>query len=301
MAGERTEYASEPALAEVDPATAADDVQSVFAETRDVLRVPYVDQLWRVLAHDSALLRSAWDMTGPALGTFAAERAADVLRREAVIPEALGLPSHKAFRGDMSRAEIGADDRAKISNFTMAAHYHLPKILLATVLLAREQTDRTDAAPIEDAEVLPRGAVAEMPLVFPVNPDEVFGEAVDLFREIRERHGYRALSDYYRTIVRAGDFLRIAWNALRPIVGDPEFYARAAAVSARARELAATLPAAGASLASLSEAQPAVVRTVARFFLERLLPETLVELTIIKGLTDGPEGATQNRYSLTEG
>lgn len=298
MTSERSGVAAEPVLTEIDPLIASAEVQAIFARSRDVLRVPYVDQLWRVLAADPALLIAAWRRTGTALGTRAAERAADALRREAVIPEALSLPSHKAFRGDMSRAEIGADDRAKISNFTMAAHYLLPKLLLAAALLAEEP----GAAPATPADAageagLPRGVIAELPLVFPVDPGEVFGEAVELFREIRERHGYTALSDYTRTIVRAGDFLRIAWNALRPIVGDPEYYARAAAVAARARELAAALPKVGGPTTSLSEAQRARLGRIARFYLERLLPEALVELTVIKGLTDGPDGAAENRFS----
>lgn len=288
---------------EVSEAEAPSSVQAVFDDVREVLRVPFVDQLWRVLAHFPELLPRAWERLAPALGSMAGERAGDALRREAVIPLALGLPSHKAFRGDMSRAEIGFDDRERISNYTSAMHYVLPKLLLAAALLedALEPAGGPPSAAVAQLEPLPRGTAPGAPLVRPIDPDQARGEAVALFAEIRDRHGYSVLADYYRAVVMAGDFLRIAWNALRPIVGDPEYYARANAITTSARALAVALrrPAAPA-LDTRAAADPAAIGATVRFYLERLLPETLVELTVIKGLMDGPDAAAHNRFSLTD-
>ncbi len=292
---QRNGAAATPALEEIVEEEAPSSVKAVFDDIRDVLRVPFVDQIWRVLAREPALLASAWGRLAPVLGSVEAERAADTLRREAVIPLAIGLPAHKAFRGDMSRAEIGADDRERISNFTMAMHYVVPKLLLATALFemaARESTGTKPSA----VEQLPRGIAQGAPRVNPIDPAAARGEAVGLFAEIRSRHGYPAIADYYRTIAMAGDFLRLAWNALRPVVGDPEYNDRARAVTARAREQAAALTAGTPS----AQSNDTTMGTAMSFYLDRLLPEVLVELTVVKGLMDGPRTAAYNRYSLTD-
>ncbi|HEY7294855.1 MAG TPA: hypothetical protein VH916_07420 [Dehalococcoidia bacterium] len=295
MAGETIDPATQ-AWPEVREEDAPTSVRALYQEMREVLRVPFVDQLWRVLANEPDYLAAAWRWLAPWLGGMEAERLADGLRHAAVIELAIGLPAHKAFRGDMTRNEIGADDRERISNFTMAAHYVLPKLLLAATALTNRaggsaaQSDRS----IQREEPLPRGVAEGMPRVEPIDPDEAFGEIPGLFAAIRAAHGYQPIADYYRTIARAGDFLRIAWNPLRPIVGDPEY----------TKQCRSVLDAAGAAAISLvhgvgrAPEAPAALRTALDFYATRLLPETLVEVTIIKGLTDGPDGAAENRYSL---
>jgi len=290
-------------LKEVIEADLTPELRAVFEEVRQVLRVPFVDQLWRVLAGLPEVLPRSWAWLAPLLGSMEAERAADALRAEAAIELALGMPAHQAFRGDMSRSEIGADDRARISNYTAAMHYVLPKLLIATALLSDESQARPadGTAATTSLEPLPRGVVPGAPRVEPIDPNEARGEAAALLTEIRERHGDQPLPDYYRAIVRAGDFLRIAWNALRPIVGDPEYYARAAAVSRRAHELASPLLAVAGrrpDLGLTADQRLALMSTLT-FCRDHLLPETLVEITIIKGLTDGPATATASSYSLT--
>jgi hypothetical protein len=276
---------------EVRETDAPASMRAVYQEIREVLRVPFVDQLWRVLANEPAYLAAAWRSLAPWLGSEQAEQMADALRRTAVIELAIGLPAHKAFRGDLTRNEIGADDRERISNFTMAAHYVLPKLLLAAAALRA-----APVAPLDDLESplpLPRGVAEGMPYVEPIDPDEAFGEIPGLFAEIRAAHGYQPIADYYRTIARAGDFLRIAWNPLRPIVGDPEYAKQCRTLVEKAEALAERL----AQLSGLPLA-PASLRSALDFYATRLLPETLVEVTIIKGLTDGPDGVAENRYSL---
>ncbi|HZQ37875.1 MAG TPA: hypothetical protein VFD32_18240 [Dehalococcoidia bacterium] len=290
MPGETIDPATQ-AWPEVREADAPASVRAVYQEIREVLRVPFVDQLWRVLASEPDYLEAAWRSLAPWLGAEQAERMADGLRRAAVIELAIGLPAHKAFRGDLTRNEIGADDRERISNFTMAAHYVLPRLLLAAGALRTAPVAPTDER--EPPVPLPRGVAEGMPYVEPIDPDEAFGEIPGLFAEIRAAHGYQPIADYYRTIARAGDFLRIAWNPLRPIVGDPEY-------AQQCRTLAEKADALGPRLAQLSGLPPAPgsLRAALDFYATRLLPETLVEVTIIKGLTDGPEGVAENRYSL---
>ncbi|HLZ69052.1 MAG TPA: hypothetical protein VKV26_03995 [Dehalococcoidia bacterium] len=282
---------------EVAEAAAPAAVKAIFEEIRSVLRVPFVDQLWRVLAGEPDYLQAAWRWLASWLGSMQAERAADDLRRTALIELAVGLPAHKAFRGDLTRNEVGADDRDRISNFNMAAHYVLPKPLLAATLLARRGNGAQPGAgaAVEPLQPLPRGVADGMPRVEPIDPDEAFGEIPGLFAEIRAAHGYAPIADYYRTIARAGDFLRLAWNPLRPIVGDPEYAKQCGHVIDRA------VASAGDVGAAIGQAPPAPerIREALAFYATRLLPQMLVEVTIIKGLTDGPDGAAENRFSLS--
>lgn len=295
MPGETVDPAVRP-WPELREADAPPSVCAVYQEIRELLRVPFVDQLWRVLANEPDALQSCWRWLAPWLGSMEAERAAGDLRHAAVIELAIGLPAHKAFRGDMTRNEIGADDRERIRNFNAAAHYVLPKLLLAAAALGSRAggfeagTDRT--LPWDDS--LPRGVADGMPWVEPIDPDEAFGEIPGLLAEIRTAHGYQPIADYYRTIARAGDFLRIAWNPLRPIVGDPEYAKQCRLLVQHAADLASRVT----RRVGKPLRVPDALRAALDFYATRLLPETLVEVTIIKGLTDGPDGVAENRYSL---
>jgi hypothetical protein len=163
----------------------------------------------------------------------------------------------------------------------MAGHYVLPKLLIACALLQRGLSAEAPSAGshAESLHPLPRGVAEGAPSVDPLNPDQARGQIVDLFAEIRSRHGYDEIADYFRGIARAGDFLRVAWNALRPIVGDPEFYARAQAVTARAvasaHELAKSAP--GNFDLPLEPPERNALAATVEFYLTRLLPETLVD------------------------
>src|SRR5579871_5242355 len=169
MPGEAIDPATQ-SWPEVREAGAPDAVRTVYQGIREVLRVPFVDQLWRVLANEPDYLEAAWRSLAPWLGSRAEEWIAGQLRRAAVIELAIGLPAHKAFRGDMTRNEIGADDRERISNFTMAAHYVLPKLLLAASALRAAPIAQLEAP--QSPEPLPRGVAEGMPYVEPIDPDE---------------------------------------------------------------------------------------------------------------------------------
>jgi len=285
----------ELALAEAE----ARDAATIDA-IRAVLRVPFVDTFWLALASRPEAFAAAWRWLAPLLASRQCEAAARQLRQEAVIELALGLPAHKAFRGDMSRTEIDADGRGKISNYNMAAHYALPKLLLAATALRQELLQQPRPEATEALQPLPRGVAAGVPNLVPLDPDRAYGELPGLFAAIRAAQGFPQISAYYRTIALAGDFLRIAWNALKPVVGDPLYDERVVALVGRARALADDLRAYAAPLA-LPDAESTALLPTLTFFGETLLPRTLVELTVIKGLVDGPADAAANSYSLAAG
>jgi hypothetical protein len=302
MAGTDGATARTEAWPEIADQDAGHPVLAAFEDMRSVLRTPFVDQLWRVLAAQPDFLVSAWGWLAPILGSRAAEEAADSLRHASVIQLALGVPAHKAFRGDLSRWEVGPDDRARISNYNMAEQYYLPKVLLAAELLLLELRPDSEPPALRGApsEALTRGVAQGMPPVAPMDPAQARGDIVTLFEEIRRRHGYDQIADYYRTIARAGDFLRLAWNALRPVVGDPEYVSQAGRVVQRTRRVCSELRTLATGALPVRPAAGRDLVAALTFYRNQLLPKTLVELTIVKGLTDGPESAPYNSYSLTE-
>jgi hypothetical protein len=282
----------EVALADAEARDAA-----TFDDIRAVLRVPFVDTFWLAMASRPEAFAAAWRWLAPLLGSRQCEEAARQLRHEAVIELALGLPAHKAFRGDMSRTEIDADGRGRISNYNMAAHYALPKLLIAATALRQELLQQPRPAPESALESLPHGVIAGVPNLVPLDPDKAYGELPGIFAAIRASQGFPQISAYYRTIALAGDFLRIAWNALKPVVGDPLYDERVTALVVRARELADSLRAHTAPLA-LSEQDTKALLPTLTFYAETLLPRSLIELTVIKGLVDGPANAASNGFSL---
>ncbi len=154
-------------LPEVSEGEASPEVQAVFIEIAHTVRVPYVGLFWRVLAADPPVLRVTWRAVAPNLRTFAAERAANRLRERALIEEAAGIASHKAFKGDLVRAEIDYDLRTRIANFNHVALYALPKHLLAAVMLSEALAGRQPNGGGDTQEIplgVAPGAVAVAPL-----------------------------------------------------------------------------------------------------------------------------------------
>ena len=271
-------------------------VAEVFAAIRETARVPYVGLFWRMLAFEPDLLAAAWAAVEPALRSWASERAAAALRDEALIVEAATIASHKAFRGDLVRAEIDYDLRSRIASFNAIAHYALSQHLLACALLAGDDTASRPASAGE--RVRPAGLVSGAVAVAPLDPARARGRAAELLPAIAAAHGWPTTEDAYRGLARLPDYLGAAWNALMPIVGDEEYQRRAAALAQRAGAAAAGLPFNGEALGTLTQDQRDWLRALAGYFQRRVLPEALIDMAIIKTLTDGPEEGPRSPFAL---
>jgi hypothetical protein len=284
-------------LPEVRESEASPEVQAIFTEITRTVRVPYVGLLWRVLAADPPVLRAAWRAVAPNLCTLAAERAADQLRERALIVEAAGIASHKAFKGDLARAEIDYDLRIRIANFNHMALYALPKHLLAAVMLSEALAGRQPVGG-GDAQEIPPGPVPGAVAVTPVDPTVIRGRAAELLPAIAAAHGHPVVEDYFRGLARLPDYLAAAWNALKPVVRD-EVY------DERGRELVATARAAYRALPhpvpfpdnSVPPARAGEIGALLSLFAERILPDVLIDVAIITALTDGPDARGRHPFA----
>ncbi len=100
-------------LSDVTEERAPGDVQAVYSDIQQRLRVPVVNFVFRTAANEPQWLRCAWQGVREAVSTPAFERAADALRPEGTLPT------------DLDPAVAGAaDDEARA--------YILPKLLLVT-------------------------------------------------------------------------------------------------------------------------------------------------------------------------
>jgi hypothetical protein len=120
----------------------------------------------------------------------------------------------------------------------------------------------------------------------------------ELLEAVRAGHRRPFVDEYFRGIARAPDYLAAAWNALSPIVRDEAYDEHGAALARAASEAAARLPGPASVPPALAQADPsgARLRTVVDYFLRRHLPDTLIDLSLIKALTDGPEAARRSAY-----
>lgn len=287
-------------LPEVQEGEASPEVRAIFREITATLRVPFVGLMWRVLASDPAVLQAAWGAVAPNLKTWAAERAADRLRGRALIVEAASISSHKAFKGDLSRAEIDFDLRSKIGNFNHIALYALPKHLLASAMLLRALEGGSPAPDATaDAGEIPTGMAEGVFPVSPVDPATARGRAAELLPVVAQGHAHATAEDYFRSLARLPDYLAAAWNALIPIVRDPEYDARGAELARMADEAAAHLPhPVTLDPAAMRSGTLGDVAGVLRLFHDRVLPDVLIDAALVTALTDGPDEGGRIPYTL---
>jgi hypothetical protein len=271
----------------------APNIAEIFTQIPALIGVPGVHKLWRWLASYPELLLSIWPAVSDSLRSSELEDYVHRLRAVAFIVEAVGMPSHKAFRGDLVRAEIDADMRSKIERFNDASQLSLSRLLV----IAQAMAQLWIGAPSKQGGVeytAPVPALRDAVYVAPLQPRELTGKAEEVLNRVSSRHSLPFLDDYYYAIARVPEFLAAAWNAISPVVGDALYLDRAAELTRIADEAAAGLPvrsAFGRALTGMRSDQRESINTIVNQFVEQVLPQTLIDVTLIKALTSGPEHA----------
>lgn len=261
------------------------------------LRVPFLGPFWRALAWDQQRFSALWDEIRPLLSHRAFEYQAGALRRAALIEEAITMPSHQAFKADMVRAEIDFEMRDRISNYNAAVLYALPKnLLVAAWLLAPPIADER---PADMEDTIPIGIATGAVAVPPAPPQQIRGRLAELLDEIPRAHQHPIADEYFRAIGRMPDYLNAAWNALKPIVRDEPYDDRARALTHHAQSALHHLPAKPAEAGSILSGEAGDrYRAVLTYFTQRHLPDILIDVAIINGLTVGPDRAQDSSFEI---
>lgn len=293
-----------PRLPEVMPDQAGGQLHRVYEEVRQTLRVPFVNFVFRVLANYEDYLVPEWDRLRPWARTLGFERAADAIRGAALLKPA------PAFT-DLDWPALG--DLGRIRPFTASIHYVLPKLLLLATVMdegldeQRPGTGQVHAsAPGCDGE-LPWGVAAGTLAVPMVSPERADPALRALFDRIKERHAHPGVATYYRSLGHWPAFLQAVWECIEPLVGTPAYEARRQILIERSSALAAASampPEQGRGPLGMDHRRPLPagvagdLRAALAVFRFRVIPDLLIDVTLVRAMLDGPDAASRSRFSV---
>jgi hypothetical protein len=284
-------------LPEIMPAQADDRIRLIYDDIKNTFRVPIVNFFFRVLANYPPYAVSAWNGFSPYLRTVKLEQAADDLRSAALlqpVPNSAGLQLPNV--ADVSR----------IRAFTDTIHYLLPKLLLVATAFHEGFTmnlQTTDADAAACVQEIPPG-VAQGTVTIPmVNPAETEGTLRWTFEDIKEQHGHPGVATYYRSLGHWPVFLLGLWERVKLLVASPKYEQRREILLGQAlRALEDCCPSwKNFSInGSLSSRELEEIRAICAVFRYRLIPDVLLDVSLIRAMLDGPEVARSSRFSFSK-
>lgn len=283
-------------LPEIMPEQAGGRVRLIYEDIQATLRVPFVNFIFRVLANYPDFITTAWTNFAPFLRTLALERAADRLRSSALLePVPNSADVHWSAVGELER----------IRPFTDTIHYVLPKLLL--VATAFDEGLRERDAPRGNMEIpaagIPYGVAAGATRISMVDPAAMEGELPSLFRDIKEKHQHPGVASYYRSLGHWPKFLEAVWTRVEPLVGSPAYKERKEALVESATRIISDLPwpsllwVRAFNTLNLSWDDTEEVGAVLSVFRLRLIPDLLLDVSVIKAMLDGPGVARASPFS----
>ncbi len=254
------------------------DLERVYHEVRETLRVTGVNLVFRRWAAIPGALPALWEALRSVAATRAFEDAADALRADAV-DLARDLPPP----GAAPQVPLGPSQAFQLDAALDLYRYVNPKLLLLVAATRMALEGRGASAPSAEApqEEVERGAppdMAAMELV-PARPTDARLRA--LFRRIERAHGVEELNSDYRTLALWPRYLEAAWTGLEPVMGGAAYAERARRLRERARTLAAPAPIALSTSALRARGVDTddLAHVTASF--ERVLPLLILNVTLV--------------------
>ncbi|WP_299819047.1 alpha/beta fold hydrolase [uncultured Jannaschia sp.] len=269
-------------LPEIMPDEAGPDVEAIYEDIQAVLRVPFVNFLFRVLANDPAYLKQAWDHLRPIARTRKFEDAAADLRslvRSAAPPRRDG--TDWASLGDLGPAR----------DFTESIDYVLPKLLLVASILS--ETRQADGLDIAVEPTIPLGIADGTRKIPMVDPGTAGDELRVLFDDIRDHHGHPKVATYFRSLGQEPELLKALWGKLRPRVDDADYAATRTDLVNASEMLALNLPA-------LDFTAPESLKPALAFFRRKLIPDLMLDVHMARSILSDGAAERRNRFESTE-
>lgn len=266
-------------LGEVLPEDASPEVKEIYDDIQAVLRVPFANFLFRVMARDPQYLQAGWAAVRPVATSRRFEAAAGELR-DAL--RAAGVKRPDAI------LELPSQDAEKIRAFTESIDYALPKLLIIATLLESPPEAGGEALASPELPPGPAEGTEKAPMVDPATADERLRA---LFDDIAERHGHPAVATYFRSLAQWPEVLEGLWTALRPNVGEERFAAARERLVAEAARLAEDMP------ASPPRAPEALGRALL-FFRRRLIPDLMLDVQMAREAMSEGEPLARNRFQI---
>src|SRR2546430_7833832 len=160
------------------------------------------------------------------------------------------------------------------------------------------RADQGAGVPLGWIPIGPAQGTVSLPLIA---PHEAPGQIQTLFEAIARRHGHPLVATYYRALANWPQFLRVVWDYLEPIVGSAAYARHKEDVIDRALQVVRrlSLPRTGTAAAfGVTEAELADIRALLAVFRLRLIPDILLDVTLVKALLDGGGAARSSRFSV---
>lgn len=215
-------------VAEISEASATGVVAAVYDDIRRVTGVPTVALVYRILAVDADTLETVWADLGPNLADARVRTGARVLAGAptgALAPIAPSLVTVPLTPAAATLDGFARLNRLNVVGLTALRHgVAAPR---ASSPGATEKETIPDGLPMADFAALPPSAIALL---------EAMSEPI--------AGGQRPLvvPSLFRYFAHDEQLLRALWDALRPVVTDPAFERRVAALREEAATLAGQLP-----------------------------------------------------------
>ena len=288
---------------EVDHGDATGELKEVYDDIQATLRVPWVAFGIRVLATFPGYVPLAWEATKPNLAIRYAERAADVLRKEALVPG----PPPPDPRGRLR--EMGWDDhRIDAVRHTLdALNYGNAKYFLLLTAWCEGIQDRPSGGEgrlsPDDETPLPRGLPDGVEPLKLVDPDAASPDVWALLKRATDMHYHHGPSSDYRVLANWPDYLQLALDgALEPVVRTETYDLLARALVMRARELVRRFPSAAGvgrtALAGICDPSQIAGLTGLLAMYQWFIPDVTIDMIRLKQAFDGAEAATANPFPV---
>lgn len=221
---------------------ATGDLELIYHEVRQVLRVPGVSVCIRALAGEPRWFASLWTELGPILETTSFEASSDLLRI-ASVELASGLVDAFGPVEARARAGLGPSQRHQLDAALALHHYLGPKLLLlhATLRLGLSEgaTAPGRTAPGDRIVRGPPISMAPLELV-PDPPSDP--KLARVFDELRRTFGLEHVPSLHAHLAMWPRYLSLATRGLERVTLTTKFEHAREALHDHALELAARLP-----------------------------------------------------------
>ncbi|QEG41686.1 halocarboxylic acid dehydrogenase DehI family protein [Roseimaritima ulvae] len=220
---------------------ATGEIDRVYHEIRQSLRVSGVNLVFRTWAGHKNLLPVLWDSLRPNCETQIFESLADEIRHQAA-EAALSLPPIHPT----AAAKLGESQLFQLNKALQLYHFVNPKLLLfastVRLALAGELPPAADTPPTESLLRVQRGVPDDM---YPMTMVEEKAEdktTRELFDDIQQTLNLDSINSDYRTMALWPNYLQAMWKELKPTISTAEYESAAERLRDRTRALVQRLP-----------------------------------------------------------